>query len=145
MSLKYAVKERVFNFDKSKTVKYVPQPVGDGVIDFPKLCKSVALICGAHRGQVKLVLDGLLDAMEMYMDDGKTVKLGEFGSLRPTFRSKSDADLDEVNGSNIYQRRIVFTPGQQLKEMLGSMSIEKYTPIEVATKEEEEETIDPGA
>ncbi len=128
MSLKYAVKERVFNFDKSKTTKFIPKPVSDGIIDFPKLCKSVSLICGAHRGQVKLVLDGLLDAMEMYMEDGKTVKLGEFGCLRPSFRSKSDANLSEVDSDNIHTRRIIFTPGNQLKSMLSTMSIVKYVP-----------------
>ena len=61
MGLQYAVKERVFNFDETKTKKYAAAPVSDGVIDFSKLCKNVSLICGTHRGQVKLVLDGLLD------------------------------------------------------------------------------------
>ena len=45
MGLQYAVKERVFNFDETKTKKYVAAPVSDGVIDFSKLCKNVSLIC----------------------------------------------------------------------------------------------------
>ena len=97
MGLQYAVKERVFNFDETKTKKYVAAPVSDGVIDFSKLCKNVSLICGTHRGQVKLVLDGLLDSLEGYMDEGKTVKLGEFGTLRPTFNAKSGIEAKDVD------------------------------------------------
>lgn len=132
MGLQYAVKERVFNFDESKTKKYVAAPVSDGVIGFSKLCKNVALICGAHRGQVKLVLDGLLDSLEGYMDEGKTVKLGEFGTLRPTFNAKCGEEAGEVDSSNIVVRKIVFTPGAQLKTMLTQMSISKYVPLDVA-------------
>ena len=131
MGLQYAVKERVFNFDETKTKKYVAAPVSDGVIDFSKLCKNVSLICGTHRGQVKLVLDGLLDSLEGYMDDGKTVKLGEFGTLRPTFNAKSGIEDKDVDSSNIIVRKIVFTPGSQLKTMLNKMSISKYVPLDV--------------
>ena len=131
MGLRYAVKERVFNFDETKTKKYVAAPVSDGVIDFSKLCKNVSLICSTHCGQVKLVLDGLLDSLEGYMDEGKTVKLGEFGTLRPTFNAKSGIEAKDVDSSNIIVREIVFTPGTQLKTMLNKMSISKYVPLDV--------------
>lgn len=41
MGLRYAVKERVFNFDETKTKKYVAAPVSDGVIDFRNCVKCI--------------------------------------------------------------------------------------------------------
>lgn len=144
MGLRYAVKERVFNFDETKTKKYVAAPVSDGVIDFSKLCKNVSLICSTHCGQVKLVLDGLLDSLEGYMDEGKTVKLGEFGTLRPTFNAKSGIEAKDVDSSNIIVREIVFTPGTQLKTMLNKMSISKYVPLDVVATSGSNSGSDPG-
>ena len=128
MGLQYAVKERVFNFDETKTKKYVAAPVSDGVIDFSKLCKNVSLICGTHRGQVKLVLDGLLDSLEGYMDEGKTVKLGEFGTLRPTFNAKSGIEAKDVDSSNIIVRKIVFTPGRSEERRVGKECRSRWSP-----------------
>ena len=92
MGLRYAVKERVFNFDETKTKKYVAAPVSDGVIDFSKLCKNVSLICSTHCGQVKLVLDGLLDSLEGYMDEGKTTPW-VMGGFPSGYETKAAADF----------------------------------------------------
>ena len=132
MGLRYAVKERVFNFDETKTKKYVAAPVSDGVIDFSKLCKNVSLICSTHCGQVKLVLDGLLDSLEGYMDEGKT------------FNAKSGIEAKDVDSSNIIVREIVFTPGTQLKTMLNKMSISKYVPLDVVATSGSNSGSDPG-
>ena len=42
MGLQYAVKERDFNFDETKTKKYVDAPVSEGVIDISKKCKNIS-------------------------------------------------------------------------------------------------------
>lgn len=92
----------------------------------------------------KLVLDGLLDSLEGYMDEGKTVKLGEFGTLRPTFNAKSGIEAKDVDSSNIIVREIVFTPGTQLKTMLNKMSISKYVPLDVVATSGSNSGSDPG-
>lgn len=79
MGLQYVVAKRVFGFDKEKKVKYVAKSVGTGGLDFDKLCAKVSRILGIHRKTVDLVAAGLVDIMSEEIDDGKTVRLGDFG------------------------------------------------------------------
>lgn len=123
MGLQYVVAKRVFGFDKDKNVKYVAKSVGSGELDFGKLCAKVSRILGIHRKTVDLVATGLVDIMSEEIDDGKTVRLGEFGLFRPSFTGKS-ADTEEgVTASNIVRKRILFFPGKAFSAMLGNMSV----------------------
>ena len=153
MALKYVVTKQIFGFDQTKTEKYVPRQVLSGQIDFKKLCTQVGQICGAHRGTVQLVIAGLVDALVNNLDDGKSVQLGEFGIFRPGIRAKAaDAEKD-VSVSNIYRRKINFTPGMALKDVMNKASITRFaSPDADYTKgssgnnnEEEDDFVDPGA
>lgn len=83
MALNYEVKKRVFGFDETKTEKYVAQMKTLGVVGFKDLCDEVSKIGMAPRGVVKLVLDGLIDTLNMDINKGFSVQLGEFGCFRP--------------------------------------------------------------
>lgn len=123
MGLQYVVAKRVFGFDKSKTEKYVAKSVGSGELDFDKLCAKVSRILGIHRKTVDLVAAGLVDIMSEEIDDGKTVRLGEFGLFRPSFVGKSADTEIGVTANNIVRKRILFFPGKAFSTMLGSMSV----------------------
>lgn len=45
---------------------------------------KVSRILGIHRKTVDLVVAGLVDIMSEEIDDGKTVRLGDFGLFRPS-------------------------------------------------------------
>lgn len=117
MGLKYVVTKQVFGFDQTKTEKFVPKQVITGQVSFNKLCTQIEQICGAHRGTVQLVIAGLVDALVNSLDDGKSVKLGEFGTFRPAIRAKASDNEEDANAYAIYRRRIIFTPGTALKNI----------------------------
>lgn len=98
MGLQYVVAKRVFGFDKDKNVKYVAKSVGSGELGTDKLCAKVSRILGIHRKTVDLVAAGLVDIMSEEIEDGKTVRLGDFGLFRPSFVGKC-ADTDYTDGS----------------------------------------------
>ncbi len=125
MALNYEVKKRAFGFDKTKTEKYVAQMKTLGVVGFKDLCDEVSKIGMAPRGVVKLVLDGLIDTLNMDLNKGFSVQLGEFGCFRPGINAKSQATLEEVTASTIYRRKIILTPGVYFKDMLTRASVEK--------------------
>ncbi|WP_291528624.1 HU family DNA-binding protein [Bacteroides sp. UBA939] len=127
MALKYVVTKQVFGFDESKTEKYVARQVASGQVSFRKLCTQVGQICGAHRGTVQLVIAGLIDALINNLDDGKSVQLGEFGTFRPGIRAKAASTEEDVSAENIYRRRIIFTPGTALKDVMNKVSITRFT------------------
>lgn len=130
MALKYAVKKTVFGFDETKTERYVARSVSMGTVDFDELCEEVTLVGMAPRGVVKLVLAGMIDAMMLNMKNGMSVKLGELGTIRPTFGCYSQVSPDQVDTSKLRRRKFVFTPGKKLKEMIKDVSIQRYTTIE---------------
>jgi len=141
MALKYVVTKQIFGFDKTNTPNYVPRQVTTGQVTFKKLCTEVGQICGAHRGTVQLVIAGLVDTLVNNLDDGKSVQLGEFGTFRPAIRSKASDSVEDATVEKIYRRRVNFTPGPALKDMINKASITRFaTPItDYTTSSEEDE------
>ena len=82
MALNYEVKKKVFGFDQTKTEKYVAQLKTLGIIQFGDLCDEVTKIGMAPRGVVKMVLDGLIDTLNININKGFSVQLGDFGCFR---------------------------------------------------------------
>lgn len=123
MSLNYEVQKRVFGFDETKTEKYVAQMKTLGVIGFKDLCDEVTKVGMAPRGVVKLVLDGLIDALNMNLNKGFSVQLGEFGCFRPGINAKSQDTAELVTADTIQRRKIIFTPGVYFKEMLTRVAV----------------------
>lgn len=123
MALNYEVKKRVFGFDKTKTEKYVAQLKTLGTVEFGDLCLEVTKVGMAPRGVVKMVLDGLIDTLNMNINKGFSVQLGDFGCFRPGINAKSQDKEEDVKSDTVYRRKIIFTPGQQFKEMLTRVSV----------------------
>ena len=123
MALNYEVKKRVFGFDKTKTEKYVAQLKTLGMVEFGDLCDEVTKVGMAPRGVVKMVLDGLIDTLNMNINKGFSVQLGDFGCFRPGLNAKSQDKEEDVKSDKVYRRKIIFTPGQQFKEMLTRASV----------------------
>ena len=123
MALEYVVTKRVFGFDKTKTEKYVAQLKTLGMVEFGDLCDEVTKVGMAPRGVVKMVLDGLIDTLNMNINKGFSVQLGDFGCFRPGLNAKSQDKEEDVKSDTVYRRKIIFTPGQQFKEMLTRASV----------------------
>ena len=123
MALNYEVKKRVLGFDKTKTEKYVAQLKTLGMVEFGDLCDEVTKVGMAPRGVVKMVLDGLIDTLNMNINKGFSVQLGDFGCFRPGLNAKSQDKEEDVKSDTVYRRKIIFTPGQQFKEMLTRASV----------------------
>lgn len=123
MAFNYEVKKRVFGFDKTKTEKYVAQMKTLGIIQFGDLCDEVTKVGMAPRGVVKMVLDGLIDTLNININKGFSVQLGDFGCFRPSINAKSQDKQEDVKSDTVYRRKIIFTPGQYFKEMLTRASV----------------------
>ena len=123
MAFNYEVKKRVFGFDKTKTEKYVAQMKTLGMVEFGDLCDEVTKIGMAPRGVVKMVLDGLIDTLNININKGFSVQLGDLGCFRPGLNAKSQDKEEDVKSDTVYRRRIIFTPGQYFKEMLTRASV----------------------
>lgn len=118
MAFRYVIKKRVFGFDETKSEKYVAKSFSVAEIDFKTLCDQVTKQGMAPRGVVKMVIDGLIDALCTYVSLGATVKLGDFGTIRPGLNCKSQDEAKGVTADSIYRQKIILTPGKLLKNMI---------------------------
>jgi len=129
MGIRYKVVKQVFGFDKTNTPRYVVRPVISGVLTFDKVRTQVMQICGAHRGTVNLVIDGLIDVMINNLEMGHSVQLGDFGTIRPGIRAKAQNSEEDATADTIYRRRINFVPGKLLNNFLQDVSMNKIEPF----------------
>jgi hypothetical protein len=61
--------------------------------------------------------------MTLFMEYGMPVKLGDFGTFRPTISVKSQKDVKDLGADNVRRRKILFRPGKRFKNMLNDLSI----------------------
>ena len=123
MALRYVIKKRTFGFDKTKAEKYVAQNVITNTLEFRDLCEEITKIGMVPSGAVKFVLDALIDTLNLNLRKGISVQLGDFGCFRPGLNAKSQDKEEDVKSDTVYRRKIIFTPGQQFKEMLTRASV----------------------
>ena len=125
MAIKYEVKKVVFGFDKTNTEKFVAQTKVLGLVKFDKLCEEVQKVSMAPRGVVKMVIDGLIDTLNMDLDKGYSVQLGDFGCFRPGLNAKSQTGVKDLDANTVYRRKIIFSSGSYFKEMLNKVTVER--------------------
>jgi len=65
---------------------------------------------------VKAVLDNLNFVLDMELQEGRIVRLGDFGSFRISVSSDGVTDKKDFNSSMLRPPRIIFTPGGELKD-----------------------------
>ena len=96
MALKYVIKKTVFGFDKTKAVKYVARPLLAGTVDYSALCDQVTKVGMAPRGVVKMVTDGLIDAimwnLENHLKSVRAVAKAAVQTVRKSNRHYSFSD-----------------------------------------------------
>lgn len=122
--MKYKLIERANPQDRSK-VKWYANPVNDGKITQRDLAREIVTTSSLSRGDITSVIENLLDAMPKYLLMGKSVSLGEFGTLRLSFTSEGVDTVDQFNTNLISGVKVVFTPGVELKKSLDEIKFEK--------------------
>lgn len=122
--MKYKLIERANPQDRTK-VKWYANPVNDGRITEHEIAKDIVLNSSLSRGDVSNVIQNLLDTLPKYLLMGKSVNLGEFGTLRLSFSSDGVDTVDMFNANMINGVKVIFTPGVELKKSIESISFEK--------------------
>jgi len=83
------------------------------------------LLSSLARGDVSNVIDSLLDTVPKYLLMGKSVSLGDLGTLRISFSSEGVNAAEEFTVSKISGVRVLFTPSPTLRQALTGIKFEK--------------------
>ena len=127
MSLKYRI---VLKRDMSKGAAkddrlFYGQIRSIDKISYKKLCELVAGYGSAKKGEVSLVIDGLLFVLKEQLESGNVVQMGDFGNFRMVAGSKGSQTLKGFDASLFKKGRIVFTPGALLRQFADKPSFDR--------------------
>lgn len=113
----------VLNYLEDKPVVFKQQQINLPAIPFIALVEECAVSCGVNTNQTKSVIDALVNRIVMFMNQGHSVKMGEFGTFKPEIRVKTAKKLDEATIETIQKKVIRFYPGKAFREMLDGLDV----------------------
>lgn len=127
MSLKYHLVQRLDmrkEAPKGSKLYYGQVRVHD-YFSFEQLCEAISDRSTASRGDVMLVIDGLVHVLKVHLAKGETIQLGELGHFRLNAGSEGVEKAEDFKVSMFRKPRVVFAPGMALRQMCEGVKFEK--------------------
>lgn len=121
MAIKYRVIERGNPGDATKPKKFYAQAVADGDTSLKELAKRASQISTVSYTDTLAVITALMEVIPDVLADGKTVRLGELGSLYISNKSDGSDTAEKVTASNIKQAKVDFRPGTDFKKLVKTL------------------------
>jgi len=123
--MKYKLVARKNPQNPQAAPKLYASPVNDGKVSQKNIAADIVGLSSLARGDVSNVIDSLLDTVPKYMLMGKSVSLGDLGTLRISFSSAGVASETEFNVGKISGVRVLFTPSPALRKSIKDIKFEK--------------------
>lgn len=123
--LKYKLVERGNPSDKTAAKKFYARPVKTGTKTVASLSTDIADISSLSRGDVNSVITNLVERIPKELLEGRSVSLGELGTLRIGFSSEGVDSEKDFHTSKIKGLKVIFTPGKLIKDELPKANFSK--------------------
>ena len=114
--------------EKDAVKKYYAVAKSNGISSLKHMCKLIAARSTVSSADVKAVLDNLNFVMDMELQEGRIVQLGEFGNFRLSVSSDGVEVEKDFNNSMLRKPKIIFTPGSELRETKKTTEFTKVVP-----------------
>lgn len=122
--MKYRVVEKANPLKKTEK-KWYANAVNQGVVGQREIAGNIADKSSLTIGDIANVIENLLKEVPKELVQGKSVKLGEFGSFRLSLSSEGADTQENFNASMIKNVKVIFTPGVLLKEAVAKVKYER--------------------
>ncbi|MCM1320653.1 MAG: HU family DNA-binding protein [Bacteroides sp.] len=120
----YKILVRENPLDRSQKKFYAaPSYVND--VNLRKVAQDISKNCTLTPADIAAVLESFLDKLPDYLEEGHSIKMGEFGRFRLSFSSKGQDKKDDVSPNDIKKSRIIFVPSPALKTRLEEIAYEE--------------------
>lgn len=110
--------------------KYYALAQANGELTFLQLCKHVKSFCTVTRADVAAVVEAVIDSMIFALEEGKIVRLGNFGSFRLSLTGDGADTEKEYHPSLIQGTKIAFRPGELLVEMQNNLKFSQVPQLQ---------------
>lgn len=125
MAIKFNTHEIGNAMDPTAAKKFYLRPVSSGEITLDELASQISHASSLTEADVYAVLQSLVREIPRALSDGYIVRLGNLGSFRVSVNSEGSHTREEVSEKNVRKRRLIFTPGKQMKKELEKIRFEK--------------------
>ena len=107
------------------TIKYYAGIVRQQPINMRKFATEIADRSTLTTTDVFAVSESLLERMHYHMEDGRIIKLGDFGSFSPYMSSKAEDAPGDVDEYTINKVNVNFRPSKELRSRLDKLDFLK--------------------
>lgn len=121
----------VTNPDSPQLFYLRQKPKTCGTVDIDVLAASIQQKCAMTRGDVKHVIEAMMEEMQANLANGDKVKLNQFGTFHMTFRCPGVEKSEDCTVRNISRVNIRFVPDKALRLVNGSTAATR-SPANVA-------------
>ena len=120
----YTTTQRENPLDRSQK-KFYTAPSYTEDVALRKVAQDISKTCTLTPADISAVLESFLDILPGYMEEGHSIKMGDFGRFRLSFSSLGHELEKDVSTTDIKNARILFVPSSELKIRLDSISYSK--------------------
>lgn len=99
------------------------KPRSSGTVDIDTLAANIEKNCAMTKGDVKHVIEALVEEIQGTLVNGNKVKLDRFGIFHMTFRCSGVEKMEDCKVKNIKRVHIRFMPDKGLKLVNGTTAI----------------------
>lgn len=124
MGLQYRKSKMTLNFLEDKPEVYKASQINYPAVTFKQLVNECSNSCGVNPSQTQAVVTALIDRLVHYMEIGHPVKMGDFGSFKPSFRARCAKNIEDVTARTVTKKIIRFYPGKSFRDMLTEMTVD---------------------
>ena len=117
-------RRKIVSNPASPMLYYLRQkPKTCGTVDIDVLAASIQKNCAMTKGDVKHVIEALVEEIQGNLANGDKVKLNQLGTFHMTFRCPGMEASDKCTVRNISKVNIRFIPDKELKLVNGSTAV----------------------
>jgi predicted histone-like DNA-binding protein len=125
MAVKYRITERRDLLDPSKPNKYYAYLVNADVVDLKTISAAMSDGSTLREADIYAVLIGLVNTIQVELEKGNQVNLGDLGSFYLSINSKGELRPDDVKPQSIQRVKLLYRPKSKMKRFLKSLSFKK--------------------
>ncbi len=125
MALQFSLMQRIKPGDPSAPRKFYAIARSKDQVDLRTLSKEIARISTVSSIDTMAVLEALVQILPDYLTEGRSVKLGDFGTFRLTLSSEGAETAEAFSSALIKKANLKFRPGKLIRDALSTISFEK--------------------
>ncbi len=106
-------------------IKFYATIVRERPVELRKFASEIANMSTLTTTDVFAVLEAFVDRLYVHMEEGRIVRMGDFGTFTPSLNSLSNDQPESVSRSSIKRFKVNFRPSLLLKGRLSNVQFEK--------------------